>query len=401
MSRKNLSIAIIGGGPAGLKAAEVAAKTGAHVTLYEAKRSVGRKFLIAGKSGLNLTSDADQEDFIQSYSGSQMPSNTWQSLLSEFSNTHTRQWAQNLGVPTFVSSAQKVFPEKMKAAPLLRKWVLSLKNLGVEFLVNHTLTEISAKVPHALSFNTPDGKVTKTHDKIILALGGGSWPDSGSTGKWISLLDQLGVKTIPLTAANCGWEIDWPPQLLTQAEGLPIKNVCFHSGKKSLSGESVITRYGMEGGPIYRLGPQIRQTGSFSIDLKPTFSEEQLLKKMESAKRNLLAEAEQRWKLHPASIALLEHYHQAENCTKEQLAHLVKNCILTCRNPRPIEEAISSAGGICWSELDPFLRLKKHPTISVAGEMIDWEAPTGGFLLQGCFATGKRAASGATSMNHK
>ncbi len=390
-------IAIIGGGPAGLKAAETAAELGAIVSLFDAKRSVGRKFLIAGKSGLNLTSDESFATFVDKYSGSQQPDGVWQDLLSDFDNTATREWAASLGIETFVSSAKKVFPEQMKAAPLLRRWVTKLKEIGVSFHVNHRLTKLELADAPALHFDTPDGAVTHSFDHVILALGGGSWKSTGSDGSWVDSLRALDITVHSLSAANSGWETDWPPALLTAAEGLPIKNIVIHSGEKSHHGEVVITRYGLEGGPIYRLGPQIRQCKEIEIDFKPTFSEAQLVAKMESAKRKLLTEAIRRWKLSPATAAILEHYHQAAKLNTTQLAHLVKHCTITCHRPRPIDEAISSAGGICWTELDSQLRLIKHPSLSACGEMIDWEAPTGGFLLQGCLATGKRAAIGALS----
>ena len=393
-------IAVVGGGPAGLKAAEtihqlsLSSGETIQVTLYEAKRSVGRKFLIAGKSGLNITNNADFEEFTKQYQGSPMPEEIWCSLISEFDNQATRAWASELGIETFVSSGKKVFPEQMKAAPLLRRWVTKLKESGIQFKTNHKLSFITPKDSCStdLTFETPEGSSTYSHQNVILALGGGSWPSSGSDGTWVKLLSALNIKTLPLSAANCGWEVDWPKPLVAEAEGLPIKNLTLSSENRQCQGEIVITKYGIEGGPVYKLGPQIRNSKKIILDLKPTFTKEQLLNKMESAKTNLLEEAVRRWKLHPASASILKHYHNAEHLEKTQLAELVKHCPLQCLRPRPINEAISSAGGVCWSELDTYLRLKKHPTISLAGEMINWEAPTGGFLLQGCFATSIRAA---------
>lgn len=395
-----ISLAIIGGGPAGLKAAEIAAENGAQVTLYDAKPSVGRKFLVAGKSGLNLTSDEDFELFLTRYQGG-MPAQVWRGLIADFDNTATRQWAESLGIQTFVSSGKKVFPEQMKAAPLLRRWVEKLKKLGVVFEMRHKCIDITADEKVCLQFETEAGLVEKVHDKVIFALGGGSWKNTGSDGAWVSMFKNLDVDVVELMSANSGWEVAWSEELLSKAEGKPIKNVAVSSEGVSVQGELVVTRYGLEGGPIYRLGSQIRKTNQVSIDLKPTFSDEQLVKKMESVKKDVLENAKIRWKLSDASFAILKFYHHAEYLSVEELAKLVKHCCLVLNRPRPIEEAISSAGGVSWSELNTHLQLKKYPNIMVAGEMIDWEAPTGGFLLQGCLATGKRAALSAVGVDRR
>ena len=382
-------IAIIGGGPAGLKAAEILATKKYQVSLFEAKRSVGRKFLVAGKSGLNLTNDEDSESFLTRYSNSSVPSSTWRHILTQFSPQSTRDWAQSLGINTFVSSGNKVFPEQMKAAPLLRRWIQAIKQHGAQVHVNHSLTHIDYSPGSInLTFTTPTGTTQQTCDALVLALGGGSWPQTGSNGAWVELFRSLDINVNPLRSANCGWHVDWAPDFLEHAEGLPMKNILISSEKEQLEGEVVITKYGLEGGPIYRLGPQIHRSNQIILDLKPTFSIPQLLQKIESVKHHVLDESARRWKLNPASHALLKHHLRAGQHSKEQLAALVKNLTLTLTHPRPIEEAISSAGGVCWSELNPDLSLKKNPNIFVAGEMIDWEAPTGGFLLQGCLASG-------------
>ncbi|MFC4992603.1 NAD(P)/FAD-dependent oxidoreductase [Rubritalea tangerina] len=387
-----LSIAIVGGGPAGLRAAEVAASSGAQVTLYEAKRSVGRKFLVAGKSGLNLTNGESFPSFLDHYQGPDIPSFFYQAL-KDFDNQALRHWAAELGIETYVASSNKVFPVGMKAAPLLRRWIEKLRTLGVHFRVRHTLTQITTTPELTLHFNHDGETLSQNHDRIILALGGGSWPSTGSDGSWVQMLNALGLHITPLTAANCGWETLWPEALLNEAEGLPLKNIVVHAGDRSMHGELVITRYGLEGGPIYRLGPAIKAHASphISIDFKPTFTTDQLVKKMESAKRNYLQEARTRWKLNPAAAAILENLHGPFSSTAE-LARHTKSCHIPLTRPRPIEEAISSAGGITWDNFNQSFELQSHPGIFLAGEMLDWEAPTGGFLLQSAFATGNAAA---------
>ena len=396
------SIGIIGGGPAGLRAAEVAIKNGASVTVYDSMRSVGRKFLVAGKSGLNITNNEELEVFLSRYSGTDLPHDLWKKILSEFDNHALRDWARELGIDTFVASSGKVFPgpdrNGMKAAPLLRLWIKRLKSLGVTFKTQHQWMGLGNE--RECLFNYRGMTVSHPHHAVILALGGASWPQTGSNGQWTSILAQAGIQITPLSPANCGWETNWPAVLLSEAEGLPMKNLELRSGTSTRRGELVITRYGIEGGPIYKLGPDIRshQSPHVIIDFKPDLSQNELISRMGSVKRNFVREARRRWKLDPATCALLKHLpNRGPWKTVEQLAHEVKNCHIPLTQPRPIQEAISSAGGICWKELDQELMLKKLPGIYAAGEMIDWEAPTGGYLLQACFATGSHAGKAAAA----
>ena len=395
MQQKN--IAIIGAGPAGLRAAEVAAESGASVTVYDAKPSSGRKFLVAGKSGLNLTNDDDWEIFLSRYTGNDLPTELWNQVLTEFDNTALREWAASLGIATYTASSGKVFPTEMKSAPLLRRWIEKLRRLEVSFHFNHQLIELdSSENGAALTVRSKELDTTHHYHSIILALGGGSWQTTGSTGAWVEIFNNHGIQTTPLTAANCGWHTAWHPSVLEKAEGLPLKNIVVTAGENSRQGELVITKYGLEGGPIYRLGPHIKalETPHIIIDFKPSFTIERLVAKMESAKRNFLHEAKLRWKLSPAMLAILETY--PEWTSAEELAKTVKACTIPLTHTRPIDEAISSAGGVKWSELDESLMLKKLPHIYCAGEMLDWEAPTGGYLLQACFATGNWAGTKAT-----
>ncbi len=388
------SIAVIGGGPAGLRAAEVAAEAGAAVTLYDAKRSVGRKFLVAGKSGLNLTNTAEREAFAGAYSGTEMPEHFWRDCLAEFDSAATRAWAAGLGVETFDTTGGKVFPVLKKAAPLLRRWVARLRTLGVQFAVNHRWSGLIPGSPLTLHFE--NDATPRTHDAVVLALGGGSWPETGSDGGWVHILKSLGIAVRELQSANCGWEVAWMPETRARAEGQPLHNLHVRAGDTTVIGELMPVRYGIQGTLIYQLGRTLRAMGSpeIRIDFKPTFSVEQLVRKMESVRRDFIRESRVRWKLTDAACAMLEQFHGPFD-SAEKLALAAKDCRIPLLAPRPLAEAISTAGGVCWSELDGNLMLKKLPGVFCAGEMIDWEAPTGGFLLQGCFATGTRAGRAA------
>lgn len=390
-------IAIIGGGPAGLRAAEVAAGSGASVTLYDAKPSVGRKFLVAGKSGLNLTNSAAFEDFLAQYTGRDFPVERWRGYLKAFDNYHLSEWASGLGVDTFAASSGKVFPFSKKAAPLLRRWVLRLRELGVQFRMKHHWVGLRPEDEGIeLTFTHREEPVSACFDAVILAMGGASWPQTGSTGAWVPLLAELGVEIVPLRSANCGWECAWTAETLALIEGKPLQNLIVSAGGPAHTGELVVTRYGFEGAPLYALGAELRQMDApaIEIDFKPTFTRERLVAKMESARRDFFKEAGLRWKLNDTAVAIIRQFH-GEFDSAEALAEVVKCCRIPLSHPRPIDEAISTAGGVAWNELDETLMLKKLPGVYCAGEMIDWEAPTGGFLLQGCFITGNVAGGAA------
>ena len=384
-------LAVIGGGPAGLRAAEVAASAGLQVALYDGKPSVGRKFLVAGKGGLNLTHGESLEKFVTRFSGPGQLADVWCSLVAGFDPTALRRWAAELGVETFQATSGRVYPKALKAAPLLRRWIERLRGLGVRFEMNHRLTSLDAGSLYQLGFANG---TSATADAVILALGGGSWAKTGSDGGWTSILENLGIALHPLVPANCGWEHAWSPEVLAAAEGKPLKNIHVRAGDQLAIGELMSTRYGFEGGAIYQLGATLRTMAepAIAIDFKPTFSHAQLVAKMESVRRDFLDEARIRWKLADPAHAILSRQPWLD---ADSLAREVKHCVIPLARPRPLDEAISSAGGICWEELDGSLMLKKLPGVFVAGEMIDWEAPTGGYLMQGCFATGTRAAKSA------
>ncbi|MEO7098657.1 MAG: TIGR03862 family flavoprotein [Luteolibacter sp.] len=384
-------LAIIGGGPAGLRAAEVAASAGVQVTLFDAKPSVGRKFLVAGKGGLNITHGEAIERFITRYSGPDQPPGIWSELLADFDPTALRTWAADLGVETFQATSGRVYPKALKAAPMLRRWIERLRGLGVRFEMNHRCVSLESGPPYRVGF---ENGAAATADAVIFALGGGSWAKTGSDGAWQSLFEKLGICQNPLAPANCGWEHEWSPEILTAAEGKPLKNLHVRAGDITAIGELMLTRYGLEGGAIYQLGAVLRAMPDpgIAIDFKPTFSHDQLVAKMQSVRRDFLSEARIRWKLSDPAHAILSPKTFAD---ADSLAREVKHCLIPLSRPRPIDEAISSAGGICWNETDSSLMLRKLPGIFVAGEMIDWEAPTGGYLMQGCFATATRAANSA------
>jgi uncharacterized flavoprotein (TIGR03862 family) len=390
-------IAIIGGGPAGLRAAEVAVGMGASVTLYDTKPSVGRKFLVAGKSGLNLTNSADFEDFLAHYSGSDFPVDRWRSYLKEFDNYHLSEWASGLGVDTFAAPNGKVFPFSKKAAPLLRRWVLRLREKGVQFRMKHQWMGLEQEVNILqLDFIQGDEPVSAIYDAVILAMGGASWPQTGSTGTWVPILEAKGIEVMPLRSANCGWECEWTEETRELIEGKALQNLKVSAAGVTLTGELLPTKYGFEGTPIYTLGTKLRKMDepSIEIDFKPTFTEERLVAKMESARRDFYKEAGLRWKLSEAACAIIQQYY-GEFDNAKALANVVKCCRIPLTEPRPIEESISTSGGVAWSDLNEDLMLKKLPGVYCAGEMVDWEAPTGGFLMQGCFVTGTIAGKSA------
>lgn len=398
MPAPDCDVLVVGGGPAGMRAAEEASAAGLRVLLCDAQPSVGRKFLVAGRGGLNLTHGEARENFPLRYGAEQ---DRWRDLLSDFGPDDLRAWAAELGTETYVGTSGRVFPRGQKAAALLRAWVHRLRANGVQFRAGVRLQAIAREGEDwRLEFVADDAApIVIVARAVVLALGGASWPDTGSDGTWPKLLQEHGIDVAPWSPANCGWEVDWPNELLARAEGLPLKNLTVSAGDESVSGELLITRYGLEGGAIYRLTPILRAMAqpAISLDLKPQLSAEALLAR--------LTATDQPWpkalKLSPAATAVLETLHADELGDPARLVSRIKQVSLLLRRPRPIEEAISSAGGVRWRELDHMLMLRKLPGVFVAGEMIDWEAPTGGYLLQGCFATGTRAARGAVAFARK
>ena len=389
----SIQLAVVGGGPAGLRAAEAAAMAGVRVTVFDAKPSAGRKLLVAGRGGLNLSHSEEPARFVRRYSGPDQPDGIWRELLMEFDADALRAWAASLGVETFRAATGRIYPVGLKAAPLLRAWLGRLRGLGVRFAMNHRWTGMAPGAPHRLAFSNGTSVAA---DAVVFALGGGSWPRTGSDGAWTQGFAALGIACNKLAPANCGWEHPWPPSVLAAAEGLPIKNITVTAGDTTVAGELLVTRYGLEGGAIYQLGATLRAMDqpAIAIDFKPTFSHAQLVAKMESARRNFLTEAGLRWRLGEAATALLgtRPWRDAESLAREVKCHVIE-----LGGPRPLSEAISSAGGVCWHGLDQSLMVRSHAGVFVAGEMIDWEAPTGGYLLHGCLASGTRAGRAAAA----
>lgn len=373
---ETVDIAVIGGGPAGLRAAEVAAGMGRKVVLFEGKPSAGRKFLVAGKGGLNLTHGGSLEGFASNYQGG----GDWEGLLRDFSNHDLREWCHGLGLETFEASSGRVYPKALKGAPVLRAWLARLREMGVEIRSKHLWHDL---LPGDI-LRFANGVEVRAKS-IVFALGGGSWPKTGSDGGWVAQFRELGIGCEPLVSSNCGWECDWSPEVLAAAEGLPIKNIHVRAGAKSVAGELMLTRYGLEGGAIYALGDELRKMPDpfIEIDFKPTFSAGQLASK-----------PVREWKLSKPAAALLA---ASRFQGSAQLAKAAKSFRIPLLRPRPLAEAISSAGGIRWDELDENLMLRKLPGVFVCGEMIDWDAPTGGYLLQAAFATGARAGKAAAN----
>jgi uncharacterized flavoprotein (TIGR03862 family) len=394
MGSEKYDVVVVGGGPAGLRAAEVTSAAGLRTVLADHKASVGRKFLVAGRGGLNLTHSEPVENFPERYGAS---SARMANLLAEFSPAQLRSWAEGLGIETFVGTSGRVFPLTKQAAPLLRRWIERLRKQGVSFRARHGLVGFSrtAAGEWDVAFTTAQGTVSLRTGALVLALGGASWPHTGSDGGWLNLLEKKGVRVTPLAAANCGYEVEWMPEFLRDTEGLPLKNIAVRAGGESVAGELLITKYGLEGGALYQLGRVLRgmTTPGVEIDLKPAFTEEQLVAKIRHAKGgHLVEEAARAWHLGPGAIALLRL--RAPFATAVELAAVAKSYSLALRGPRPLEEAISTAGGVSWEELDEQLMLRRCPGVFCAGEMIDWDAPTGGYLIQGCFSTATRAAGG-------
>ncbi len=398
-------VAVVGGGPAGLRAAEMAALGGARVMVFEQKPSVGRKFLVAGKGGLNITHEAAVEEFAANYSISgQAPAEAqtwWRSLLTEFDSAALQGWARSLGIETFTATSGRVYPKQMKSAPLLRRWVERLRGLGVGFWMGHRWVGLQPGKRLVLEFEAAAQAGARHRVEAgaaVLALGGASWPDTGSTGLWTEALNSLGVDVFPLVASNCGWECHWPPDVLERCEGHPLKNVRVSAGEASVRGELMVTRYGLEGGALYALGAALRSLPkpSLSVDFKPDSTAESLRSRLGSARRNFLSEASARWRLGPVVSSLLEGLlRETPPDSADAMVSAVKHCVVCLEKPRPVGEAISTAGGLSFDELDETLMVRRCPGLFAVGEMLAWDAPTGGYLLQGCFSTGTRAGDSA------
>ena len=405
MSQHNLRVAVIGAGPAGLMAAEILSHAAVDVDVFDAMPSVGRKFLMAGKGGMNITHAEDLPDFMSRYSqgGEQLAG-----YIQDFTPTDLRQWLSDLGISTFIGTSGRVFPVEMKAAPLLRSWLHRLRAAGVKFHMRHYWQAWRLEKNWSLDFTTPAGVISQEFDAVVLALGGASWPKLGSTGAWTAYLANAGVDVAPLKPSNCGFDVNWSAYFKTKFAGTPLKSVglSYLSATGQLNakqGELMVTETGIEGGLIYGFShgliEDIERLGYVTIyvDLLPQLSLQALAVKLSKprGKSSFANYLRKQLGFDGLKIALLREVLESTDLTSsEKLSATIKNLPLRLEAPRPIAEAISSAGGVAFEALDAHLMLKALPGVFCAGEMLNWDAPTGGYLLTACFATGRAAAVG-------
>ncbi|MBI1178989.1 MAG: TIGR03862 family flavoprotein [Alphaproteobacteria bacterium] len=396
---RNKQAAIVGGGPAGLMAAEVLGLGGAAVTVYDAMPTMGRKLLMAGRGGLNLTHSEPLESFLARYGAAH---ERLAPLIRAFPPAALVAWAEGLGQPTFVGSSGRVFPRAMKASPLLRAWLARLAGCGVAFRPRHRWQGWTGD--GALLFRTPAGDITARPDVTVLALGGASWPRLGADGGWAAVLRALGAPVTPLRPANCGYAVGWSDLFRDRFAGQPLKNVALACDGATSRGDAVVTAYGIEGGALYALGPAPREAvardGSavLHVDLRPDMTAARLAERLARPRRgqslsNFLRKAAA---LSPVEVNLMrEASGVGLPAEAAALAAAVKDVALILTGTQPLARAISTAGGLGLDGLDDDLMLRALPGVYAAGEMLDWEAPTGGYLLQACFATGRAAGEAA------
>jgi uncharacterized flavoprotein (TIGR03862 family) len=395
-------VAVIGAGPAGLMAAEVIAQAGAQVTIYDAMPSAGRKFLLAGRGGLNLTHSEGLPKFLTRYDAA---ASHLAPAIAAFSPDGLRAWSESLGQPTFVGSSGRVFPQAFKASPLLRVWLRRLDGFGVRLELRHRW--IGWDDEGRLLFATPDGQRVVDAGTTVLALGGASWPRLGSDGAWVEALAAKGVVVAPLRPANCGFTVAWSEIFKDRFEGQPLKSVALSFEAHTVRGEAMITRAGIEGGAVYALSSQLRDAiimageAVLQIALRPDADGAELISRLEvpRGKQSLSTFLRKAAHLSPVAIGLLQEAAIASgvalaSLSPASLAGLISAVPIKLNGIAPITRAISSAGGIAFDELDADFMVRRLPGVFAAGEMLDWEAPTGGYLLQASFATGAAAGRG-------
>ncbi|KQY89865.1 TIGR03862 family flavoprotein [Brevundimonas sp. Root1423] len=388
------TVHVIGAGPAGLMAAERLAQAGVRVVVHEAMPSVARKFLMAGRGGLNLTHSEGMEGFVGRYGPATGVVGAW---LERFSPTHLIGWAEGLGQATFTGSSGRVFPRAMKASPLLRAWLARLDGLGVEV---RTRSRWVGRRDGAWVFGTPEGEVLERPDAVVLAMGGASWPRLGSDGAWAAMLE--GVETAPFRPSNVGFDVEWSEVFAGRFAGEPLKPVAMTHGDQTVRGEAMLTRYGIEGGAVYALSAGLRDaierdgTAVLTVDLRPDLSVEALAGRLAKPRgkdsvTNWLRKA---GGLSAPAVGLLREIPGELPAGSDKLAKRIKAVRLTLTGVQGLARAISSAGGVRLDQLDDGLMLTTMPGVFAAGEMLDWEAPTGGYLLQASMASGAAAAEG-------
>jgi uncharacterized flavoprotein (TIGR03862 family) len=397
------NVAIIGAGPAGLMAAETLALGGARVTVYDAMSSVGRKFLMAGRGGLNLTHSEPLPALLTRY---REATPKLAAAIEAFPPDRLREWCEGLGQATFVGSSGRIFPKTLKASPLLRAWLRRLDAMGVHFSLRHRW--IGWDENGHLLFQTPNGQNAVGACATVLALGGASWPRLGADGGWVETLGARGVKVTPLKSANCGFVVTWSDIFRDRFEGQPLKGIALSFGANSVRGEAMITHNGIEGGAVYALSAELREAilrsgqATLHIALRPDLKTHDLVARLSAPRgkqtlSNWLRKAAQ---LSPVAIGLLQEAAivsgvELSSLSPENLAELINAVPVQLAGVSPIARAISTAGGIAFDELDADFMIRRLPGVFAAGEMLDWEAPTGGYLLQACFATGAAAGRGA------
>lgn len=399
------SAAVIGAGPAGLMAAEVMAARGVAVTVYDRMPTIGRKLLMAGRGGLNLTHSEPLDDFLRRYRGG----DGWVvPAVRNWPAGAMRAWCRDLGQDTFVGSSGRVFPTAMKASPLLRAWRARLEADGVAFATRHCWTGWDAA--GALSFATPEGRVAVAPGATVLALGGASWPRLGSDGAWAATLAATGAALVPFAPANCGFTVPWSPVFLSRHEGAPLKAVALRFAGDATRGDVVVTRRGLEGGALYGLAAPLRDALAggrdveveIEVALRPDMTLAHLAARLgrRRAKESLATWLRRTLHLAPVAVGLLQEAAAREHLSLSSLdAHAIAarvNAIpVKLTGTGPLADAISTAGGLSFTDLDDAFMLRQRPGTFAAGEMLDWEAPTGGYLLQACMATGRAAGQGA------
>ena len=391
-------VVIVGAGPAGLFCAFLLLRHGFEVELYDQSSGPGKKFLVAGNGGLNLTHSEVLSSFSKRYG---KDSEFFAELIQDYSPGDLRDFCASIGVETFIGSSGRVFPTKLKAAQMLLNWVKELKSHeGFSLYLKHRLVDF--RPPNQLVFQSPDGEKIVHSAKTLLALGGASWKKTGSDGRWVSLLDKLGIEIAPLKPMNCGFDRQWSKAFLEVVDHSPLKNVAIRFGERSVRGEIMLTPFGVEGGAIYALSNLIRDEiersgqAQIELDLKPDLSSEKICSKLKDRKTkdsmsNHLRKALGLGKSANTLLKELVSKEEYQDCSL--LAERIKSLKISLHAPRPIDEAISTSGGVKFSELDRDLQSRKFPGLYIVGEMLDFEAPTGGYLLQGCFSTAYRAVS--------
>ena len=396
-------VAIVGGGPAGLTASDVLVRGGVRVTIYDQMPAVGRKFLLAGRGGLNLTHSEPLDQFLRRYGSAET---RIRSAIEASSPDDLRAFSAELGQPTFVGSSGRVFPKAMKASPLLRAWLRRLAAMGVTFKLRHRWRGWDES--GRLVFDTPDGRAVVAADASVLALGGASWPKLGSDGAWVAAMEKTGIVVAPLRPANCGFLVGWSAIFRDRFEGEPLKRIALSFGERTARGEAVITGQGLQGGGLYALSDVLREAiashghAVLLIDLLPDKNVTALEQKLSAPrnKQSLANVLRKALSLSPVAIGLLQEAAVASSkrlseSSPEALASLIKAVPVRLVGVEPIGRAISTAGGVTFDEIDEHFMLRRRPGTFMAGEMLDWEAPTGGYLLQACFATGAAAGRGA------